>query len=562
MLLELRIRNMALIDSLELDFSGSGLIVLTGETGAGKSIIMQALHLLSGGRGAVSWIRDDRDQAVVEALFSHRESQAELRSLFDEHGLDAAGETIIRRVIRQNGRSRFYVNDRLVTAGLVGDLTGNLINIASQHDHQQLLVAGRHLDILDTFGELADLRDAFGALYRRWQEAANRLADLKRTEQDKERQRDFLNHQLREIHDAAVVPGEDLALAEERDLLKSSAALVELAGQSLHVMQSGMLENLSLVRRNIEQAASMDKGLKELAERIVSTCYEVEDLELALRDYLGSIPRDRHRLEEINERLALLKQLMRKYGPTLENVIEFGEQARQELEALDDVEHEIELLEKDVAALEKELLAAATGLSDKRRRAADRLSMSMQAELASLSFPGAVFEVPVRTAAGDDLAGISARGADQVEFLFSANPGVEPKPLATIASGGELSRLMLAMKCLLARRDQVDTVVFDEVDAGIGGKAAEAVAAKIVELAGHHQVFCITHLAQIAARADEHFMVSKEVVDGGTVSTITRLTDEQRVMELARMLGGENLTSQTIAFARELLEGGAAREAL
>lgn len=365
----------------------------------------------------------------------------------------------------------------------------------------------------------------------------------------------MLTFALDEIEAAAPVPGEDEALLEERTLLKSSGTLVELTGRCLELLQSNMLEHLTEIRKDMEHAASLDKGLQNLSERIGSACYEVADLELCLRDYLESIPRDQDRLEEINERLALLKGLQRKYGSTLEEVVAHGRKAREELAALDSLEQEIADVSRELSALEKEVNAGAESLSLARRGAADQLQAAMQQELASLSFPQAVFAVSIKSPSGPDSDTIQASGWDQVEFLFSANPGEPAKPLARIASGGELSRLMLAMKCLLARRDQVETVIFDEVDAGIGGKAAEAVARKIVELSAHHQVICITHLPQIAAWADAHFMVSKSVVGGRTVSAITALVPEERVLELARMLGGTSRTPQTIAFARELVAG-------
>lgn len=557
MLLELRIENMALIDALRLDFSdqGHGLTVLTGETGAGKSIILQALHLLAGGKGAASWIRSDQERAVVEALFAVPEGLRDVESLLAEQEIALAGECIVRRIVQQNGRSRFYVNDRLVTAALVEELTENLVNIASQHDHQQLLVARRHLDFLDSFGELWGRRQAFAELYRRWRHLAGRLRELRQAEADKERRREMLTFALGEIEVAAPVPGEEEALLEERTRLKSSGTLVELTGRCLELLQANMLEHLTVIRKDMEYAATLDKTLQGIAERIASACYEVADLELGLRDYLESIPRDQKRLEEINERIALLKGLQRKYGSTLEEVVAHGQRAREELAGLDSLEQEIADVSRELAALDKEIHAGAGALSRSRRDAADQLQIAMQQELASLSFPQAVFVVAISSPPAPDSEAIQASGWDQVEFMFSANPGEPPKPLARIASGGELSRLMLAMKCLLARRDQVETVIFDEVDAGIGGKAAEAVARKIAELATHHQVICITHLPQIAAWADAHFMVSKSVVGGRTVSAISALAPEERVLELARMLGGTSLTPQTIAYARELVAG-------
>jgi DNA repair protein RecN (Recombination protein N) len=417
-----------------------------------------------------------------------------------------------------------------------------------------LLVARRHLDFLDNYGDLEDLRREFTTLFTDWQNLVRRLTDLQHKEVDKEQRRDFLGYQLAEIEAAGLVPGEDVQLAEERDLLKSSGILAELAGNSLQLLKNSMLDNLAEIRKNMEQASSLDRHVSELAERISSACYEVEDLELALRDYLQSIPNDSFRMGAVTERLSLIKQLQRKYGPGLEDIMEYGSRAAEELASLDSMEKEIARLEKDVAEKSREVSAAAGKLSVQRKKVGKRLSAAMQEELADLSFPQAVFEVSIVVRADGDMTSLQATGMDEVEFLFSANPGEPVKPLARIASGGELSRLMLAMKCLLARRDQVETVIFDEVDAGIGGKAAEAVARKIQELSSHHQVLCITHLPQIAAWADEHFMVAKHVVDSRTVSTINRLHVEDRVMELARMLAGENLTDQTIAYARELVE--------
>lgn len=555
MLLELRIRNMALIDSLQLDFSGRryGLAVFTGETGAGKSIILQALNLLAGSRGASSWIRSDCDQAVVEAYFEINDGQREIIELLRENDIEHEDVCIIRRIVSRDGRSRFYVNDRLVTARLAGELTENLVNIASQHDHQQLLIPRRHLDFLDTFGNLWEQRREYELLYTQWQNLAVRLRELQSREKDKEQRKDFLSFQVREIQEAGISLSADLELDQERKRLKSSTALCELTGQSCELMREHILEHLAVVRKNMEQVADIDPDAGELSGRIISACYEIEDLGATLQAYLDAIPTDPHRLEQINERMALLKQLQRKYGPTLEDVLDYRKQAEEELASLESMERDIASLEKEGEAIFLLVRRKADDLSSARKKAADRLCTAMQNELESLSFSRTVFEVSfdTRGAAGDVLR---LSGSDQVEFLFSANPGEPPRPLIKVASGGELSRLMLAMKCLLARRDQVNTVVFDEVDAGIGGKAAEAVARKIAELAGHHQVLCITHLPQIAAAAHQHFMVEKNISNGRTLTAITALGKEQRVMELARMLGGETLTDQTVAYARELVE--------
>ncbi len=556
MLQELRIKNLALLESLHLDFPGreNGLVVFTGETGAGKSIILQAIHLLTGGRGSASWIRSDCDQAEVEAFFSLGKADEEIRAFLQEYDLESGDECLIRRVLNQKGRSRLFINDRSVTTRLAAELTENLVNIASQHDHQQLLQARKHLDYLDSYGELWPQRLAFGMLFKRWQQLSGRLRRLQEKEQDKEQRRDFLQYQIQEIHGVAPVAGEDEQLGKERDRLKSASTLSALARNSYQLLQRNVLEHLATIRKNMEQAAELDPEVAELAERISSSCYEVEDLENALRKYRDVLPMDSSRLDEISGRLAQLKQLQRKYGPTLEDVLAFTARAETELENLAGLEEEINELELALEEVSTEALLRATELTEARRHVAKILASAMETELASLQFPQAVFEVGLRNPDGLGMDGMQASGRDQVEFLFTANPGEPAKPLVKVVSGGELSRLMLAMKCILARRDQVDTVIFDEVDAGIGGQAAEAVAAKISELAGHHQVFCITHLPQIAAHATTHYMVEKAVTDGRTSTSIRLLDKDERVRELARMLGGEDPTEQTLAYANELAE--------
>ena len=555
MLQELRVNNLALIDALELDFTdtSTGLIVFTGETGAGKSIILQAVHLLTGGRASQSWVRNDCDQAVIEALFDisgHRE----LADLLQEHGFDNGDGCIMRRIVNSRGRSRIFINDRLATARLASELAENLVNIASQHDHQQLLRSSSHIDFLDGYGDLLDIRREYGILFASWQKLRRSLRKLQEREQGKEQRRDFLSFQLGEIRDAQPLPGEDDQLVRERDLLKSSTTLVELAGRSHNLLQNQLLVHLAEIRKNMEQAAALDPGVKELAERISSACFEVEDLEGDLRSYRSSIPMDQGRLDAIASRLAQLRQLQRKYGSTLTEVLAFADQAEKELASFDSLDKEIITLKKELQEIEAELLLRAGELSKSRCKVADLLTTAMQDELVSLSFNQALFEVSISGAEDPEALKLSATGQDTVEFLFSANPGEPPKPLANVVSGGELSRLMLAMKCLLARRDKVDTVIFDEIDAGIGGEAAEAVARKIAELAGHHQVFCITHLPQIAAHADAHFLVDKVVNNKRTHTTIRCLPREERVAELARMLGGDNPTQQTLGLARELVE--------
>ncbi|PIE59558.1 MAG: DNA repair protein RecN [Desulfobulbus propionicus] len=562
MLQELRVNNLALVDELHCDLSerDAGLVVLTGETGAGKSIILQALHLLGGGRGAVSWVRSGCEQADIEALFSISSQHQEVKRLLEGYALDGgASDIIIRRLIASTGKSKLYVNDKLVTARIAGELGAALVNIASQHDNQQLLRERNHLDLLDSYGELWAMRRQFSLLFETWQKMSSQLRELQEKEQEKEQHRDFLRYQLQEIESAQLKTGEDEQLLQERERLKASAALREISGKAAVLFSGSMLDAMVEARKGLEQLARIDPEATALADRAVSACFEVEDIEQELTKYRDSIPSDTGRLHEIAERLAVLKQLQRKYGPTLEEVLAFSDNARQELAQLEHLEDEITDLEVEVEKISTEVQFKAVELSRARKEAAERLGNAMEKELASLNFQQAVFQVKVESPEWFGPDAVQPSGKDTVTFLFSANPGEPPKSLARIASGGELSRLLLAMKCILARRDQVDTVIFDEVDAGIGGQAAAAVALKIKELAGHHQVLCITHLPQIAALADIHFRIEKQVRQDSTRTLINRLDEKSRVEELARMLGGREPTGKTLLYARELIEQGRER---
>ncbi|NQS70610.1 MAG: DNA repair protein RecN [Desulfobulbaceae bacterium] len=555
MLHELRIQSLALIDTLHLDFSArdAGLIVLTGETGAGKSIILQAVNLLTGGRGSSTWVRSDSEQAAIEAVFTMDATNSTLHTLLEEQGLDdtaSSGQCIFRRILYKDGRSRLFINDQAVTAKLAAELSTHLVNIASQHDQQQLLNARSHLDFLDSYGELWNMRQHVADQYQQWRQAANALQELRQREADKEQQHDFLRFQLEEIGKIKPQTGEDEALIRERDQLKASVALVHNVGAAARQLSEAQ-DNLTEAKKSLEQAAALDAALLPLAERTASAGFELEDISDLAARYLADLPTDTSRLELIAGRLADLKLLQRKYGPTLAEVLAFAEKAAQELADLESMEEQIQCQEKETAALLQVLEQSAGRLSRARSEAARKMVAQMESELASLSFTQAKFVVSLQGSREDHR--VRASGWDEVEFLFSANPGEPPKALSRIASGGELSRLLLAMKCLLARRDQVDTVIFDEVDAGIGGQAAEAVAGKISELAGHHQVICITHLPQIAARADLHFKVEKQVAQGRTSTEISLLDEEQRLAELARMLDGEQASAQTHAYVRELV---------
>jgi DNA repair protein RecN (Recombination protein N) len=563
MLRELKIDNLALIASLHLVFSeqatataSSSLIVLTGETGAGKSIILQALNLLSGCKASNTWIRTGADSASIEALFEIQPDKKILLDGLREKGFDVEYSLILKRIISKNKRSRYFINNSMATAALVEFVCENLLSVASQHEHQVLLNPRNHLNFIDSVGELWSRRDNFAGLFSHWTDLKTQQKKLQQQEQDREQRRDLLTFQLNEIRDSTITAGEDEELTAEKKILKSSDTLMELGRTSYDLLYETVFSNLGQIRKNIEQMAQYDQAAGEIAERITGNSYELDDLARQLKQYLNDIPSDPMRLDEIEVRIDQLQKLKRKYGGPqmlLSEAILYADKAEQELVELDTMDQQLAEIEKKLAILEMELTVKADSLSGARRKTAAKLEKAIGKELSSLSFTTAEFKAEFKPVE-KNLDELSASGWDHVEFMFSANPGEPVKPLTKIASGGELSRLLLGLKCILARRDQVGTVIFDEVDAGIGGQAAEDIALKIKELSSHHQVLCITHLPQIASKADEHFKVDKTLQNKRTLTEITLLDEDSRILELARMLAGDSVSKETLTFAKGLLE--------
>ncbi len=483
-----------------------------------------------------------------------------LRQGLLDKGFAVDDSLILKRILSRHGRSRYFINDSMATAALVEYVCENLFSVASQHEHQVLLNPRNHLNFIDSVGELWTRREEFGELFTRWTSLKTQQQELQKLEQDREQQRDLLSFQLREIEEASITAGEDEELFAEKKILKSSDTLMELGRMSCDILSDTVVSGVSQIRKNIEQMAQYDDSLNELAERITGSSFELDDLALQLNQYLDNIPSNPRRLEEIEVRIDLLQKLKRKYGgpqSSLAEVIRFAAKAEQELADLDTMDQTLADIKKQLAVFEKELMRQAAQLSESREKTAATLEQAVSRELSTLSFTKAEFKAEFKTVE-KKLSDLTPSGWDHVEFMFSANPGESIKPLAKIASGGELSRLLLGLKCILARRDQVDTVIFDEVDAGIGGQAAEDIALKIKELSGHHQVLCITHLPQIASKADEHFRVAKTQHDKRTITEISLLDEDSRLDEIARMLAGHAVNDETLAFAKELLKKGQA----
>jgi DNA repair protein RecN (Recombination protein N) len=564
MLRELKINNLALIESLHLVLSDLGtnaissLVVLTGETGAGKSIILQALNLLSGCKASNNWVRTGADTASVEAFFEIHPDKKIVRDALLDKGFDIEHNLILKRIIRRHGRSRYFINDSMATAALLEFVCENLFSVASQHEHQMLLNPRRHLDFIDSVGELWPKREVFGELFSQWNNLKAQQKNLQQQEQEREQRRDLLTFQVKEIQDSCITVAEDEELAAEKKILRASDVIQDLCRVSYDILSDTVVTNLVQIRKNLEQMAQYDQAATEIADRITSSSYELDDLALQLSQYLNNITSDPLRLEEIEVRIDLLQKLKRKYGGSqmqLAEVIRFADQAARELAELDTMDQRLTDIGTKLAILERELIAQAHLLSERRKKTAAQLEDVISQELSTLSFTTVEFQA-VFEPVEKNLHELTQSGWDRVEYMFSANPGEPLKPLAKVASGGELSRLLLGLKCILARRDQVETVIFDEVDAGIGGQAAEDIALKIKELSGHHQVLCITHLPQIASKADEHFRVAKTLQNKQTRTEITLLDENSKIHELARMLAGDSVTLETIAFAKGLLKEG------
>jgi DNA repair protein RecN (Recombination protein N) len=566
MLQELSIKNFAIIDDLKISFSG-GLTVLSGETGAGKSIIINAVNLLLGSRATAKLVRTGCETAELEALFQIK-GQPEIVRMMKENAYDPEEGLLIRRIISRTDRHRIYINGRLATIQLLNMITENLASISGQHAHQGLLKEDQQLAVIDQFGGLTDLREAVYRCFHEIVPLVQRLNDLKAKKHRQAEHIQLLEFQKNEIEAAGITPGEDSDLEQERIRLKNSEALFQTASdciESLYDSQGAVVEHLLQATKDLEKAALIDPALAPPAKRISGAAFEIEDIAEELRTYLKNIETDESRLEAIEDRLNTLTKLKRKYGGTLDAVFSRQETIAQELSSLTGLTGHIENTEDELSRLHGTLVELATTLSTKRKQKAKILAGQVESELAALKMPRTQFEVSFQTVPAERSANpylvveknaVSETGIDRASFLIAPNVGEPLKDLSNIVSGGELSRIVLALKAILAQTESVETIVFDEVDAGIGGSVAEVVGKKLAILAGRHQIICITHLPQIAKFGDHHFSISKHVSDGRTKTNIKRLNHEERVKEIARMLGGEKITKATVDHAREMLENG------
>lgn len=550
MLLNLIINNFAIIDRLEVEF-GEGFNVLTGETGAGKSIIMGAVGLLLGDRASPDLVRSGAGEATVEALFDVAGLPG-LRQALETAGLPCNDELVLRRVVSRTGRSRAYMNGALVTLAQLQPFAEQLVSLCGQHEHQALLHREAHLATLDLFGELAGDVASYRDLYTSLQQVAGELENLSMAERERQQRIDFLKHQSQEIEAAQLVEGEDEELSAERLLLQNAERLARVSRQgyeTLYGEEGAICEQLGLLADQMLDLGRIDPQLAAHEEILRRTLYDLEDVAVQLRDHLSRMNFEPGRQEEVENRLALLTQLKRKYAPTLAEILAFRQTCDQEIESLEHAAEKRDALQAEKTRLTAELQAAGQRLSRQRREAAKSLEARVAAELADLAMPGTQFHVAL-----EPLPLPAAGGLERVEFLIAPNQGETLLPLGRVASGGELSRILLALKRIAPELAEVPTIIFDEVDAGIGGITATAVGRKLYDVSRAAQVLCVTHLPQVAAFADRHFSVVKAESGGRTLTTLKMMQGEDRVVEMARMLGGAKVTERTLENARELIE--------
>lgn len=563
MLQALSIRDFAIIDAVEFDLR-AGLTVVTGETGAGKSILVNALNLVLGGRARADVVRTGADSARVEALFDLSAAPA-ARARLETVGIEAGEELVVRRVVERNGRHRVYLNGTLATVKMLGEVTGGLVDISGQHEHYSLLRTDFHLELLDRTGGLGALRDQVTTAYGRVAALDARMDELRARQRDRAEREAFLSFQLVELDEAALDQAdEEERLEVEAVRLRNTEKLREAARAAeadLYADDGAASERLSRAVRAVATLAELDPDLAALQADLESALAIAEDAARTLGSYAHDLAADPQRLDEIESRLALFARLRRKYGATLAEVIERGAEMRAEVLALAGAGDALEALATERRDAAARLLTVAEQLSAARRDTGSAFVATVGSELADLGMEGATLVVDLEpVASGVEVGGrhVGPRGLDRVELRLSANPGEPPQPLHRIASGGELSRFMLAVKRVIATGDPVGTYVFDEVDSGIGGPTAEAVGRKLKLVSRDRQAVCITHLPQIAALGDHHLVVRKSVDSDRTRSEVVSLSAKARVEELARMLGGAQVTRTTRAHARELLKLGRA----
>lgn len=556
MLLELSIKNFAIIDDLKVSFT-KGLNLLTGETGAGKSIIIEALGTVLGGRGSKDLIRTGKDKAVLQALFLIEDTHRTLKTL-NKYGIDIDrdGLLIITREISAFHPSISRVNGRTITLTILNEITSNLVDIFAQHEHQSLLDISNHKRLIDTFGDekFKNLKGEIKLYYDEYIEVKNRLSKINLDSRKREREIDLLKFQIEEIEDANLKDEDDREIEDEFNRLNNIKDIAYGIGQIAESLQSSNFNEFSIIdiiNKDISILSDLvrfDSNLSMYLNRLKEINFELQDINKGLIDYIDRIDMDGERLQYLEERINVVNRLKKKYGNSIQAIYDFKERIDGELEDLLNHKREIKILDEKIKKLEDKLYDLSMDLSHERHIIAESLEAKISKELLDLNMGNVTFKVDFQ-----EKAQIGSDGIDHIEFLISTNPGEDLKSVSKIVSGGEMSRIMLGFKSILAKYDGITTMIFDEIDTGISGRTAQIVGEKISEIAKDRQVISITHLPQIAALADSHYFISKKTDKGKTVTTIKRLEDEERVEEMARLLGGVDVTNTTLDHAREMI---------
>lgn len=558
MLSELYIKNFALIEELRVGYGG-GFNVITGETGAGKTIIIEAIKLLLGSRATGEYIRTGEETALVEAVFQLGlpRQAGKLENLLEENGtaLSEDGMLILTRELSSTGKNVCRLDRRVIPLGLLKELGPLLIELHSQGQQQELARPTHHLEILDQMGggEIARLKQDLSRLYHHRGKLTQEIKKIYLDEEEKAKKLDFLKYQVEEIQGVALSPGEEESLREEKNRLDNLEKLLSGMAFIYEEVYGGykgpsVVEKLGRAQKELEALLGYDSSLEPAYASLEETLPVLSELGLDCKTYLDNLSFDPGRLEEIDQRLDVIKSLKRKYGPTLEDIISFGERAAGEIEDLKRLEVEIQGLVRQREQVEAEMEGLARGLTTLRKETAARLEKQVSGILNRLEMPGARFQVQF-----DQEEKFTPRGRDRVGFLFSSNPGEPLKPLAKIASGGEMSRIMLALRTVLARSDDISTIIFDEIDVGTGGVSAQSMADQLLYISRFHQVICVSHSSQVASLADSHYAIYKESREGRTRTRIKRLSTQERTMEIARMISGADTTEITLKHAEEIL---------
>ena len=553
MLSELSITNFAIIESLSISFE-KGLTVLTGETGAGKSIIIDAIHLLVGGRGSSDFVRHGEERAEIEGLFL-LENASTVYDKAQELGIKIEDDMVVlRREITKSGKSVCRINGKLVTIAILREMGGSLVDIHGQHEHQELMDETKHLSLLDQFGskQITKSLSEYEQIYAKYEQAIRKLKSLNDNEQQMAQRVDLYQFQLNEIVQAQLQLDEDEKLMDEKKQLSNFERIFESVQTSYNALKDEQkgLDWISLVMGEMETAAELNPEYKDMAEAVSNSYYMLEEVAGSLRSQLDNLEYDPQRINEIEARLNEINGLKRKYGQTISGILEYGAKIEEELETLLNKETHIDQLRKEISSLKKDLIIEGNELTSLRKKLAGDLTDAIHNELKQLYMQKTVFEVKINS--GETF--ISKSGMDEIEFYLSTNPGEPLKPLSKIASGGELSRIMLALKSIFSKHQEITSIIFDEVDTGVSGRVAQAIAEKIHKVSTDSQVLCISHLPQVAAMADTHLYIEKETQDGRTKTKVKDLDHEGKIKEIGRMISGVEITDITKKHAQELLE--------